>query len=90
MFDDDQDFKKELKVGELLGVRTSYGRFKQRIESFPQRRYTIGKPTTFPKLVHGAWWFVHNAIAHPLIAVLPIEATFKFHDYTSDKINGKK
>lgn len=39
--------------------------------------------------VHAFWWVTHNAVAHPLIAFLPIKPTFRFHDYTSDKINLK-
>lgn len=38
---------------------------------------------------HYFWWFVHNCIAHPMIGVIPIKTTFRFHDYTSDKINLK-
>ena len=36
---------------------------------------------------HHVWWFVHNCVAHPLIGVLPIQATFRFHDWTARKIN---
>lgn len=38
---------------------------------------------------HYFWWFVHNCIAHPMIGLVPIKTTFRFHDYTSDKINLK-
>ena len=37
---------------------------------------------------HAIWWLIHNCVAHPMIGVLPIKATFDFHDYTSRKING--
>lgn len=33
------------------------------------------------------WWLVHNCIAHPLIGIAPINTFFRFHDYTSRKIN---
>jgi hypothetical protein len=42
-----------------------------------------------PWLSHTIWWFVHNAIAHPLIAVLPIRPLFRFHDWTSHKMHGE-
>jgi len=29
-------------------------------------------------------WFVHNAIAHPLIGILPTKLTFDFHDKTAE------
>lgn len=40
-------------------------------------------------VVHGFWWVTHNAVAHPLIAFFPFKPMFKFHDYTSNKINLK-
>jgi hypothetical protein len=41
-----------------------------------------------PLAQHYAWWLIHNLVAHPAIGVLPIEATFEFHDWTSRKLNG--
>lgn len=35
------------------------------------------------------WWLVHNAVAHPLIAIAPRRTFFQFHDYTSRKMHGK-
>lgn len=64
-----------------LSLATSQGRFHARIWKFREQ----GRPVA----AHHFWWFVHNAIAHPLIAVLPVGWTFAFHDYTSSKINGK-
>jgi len=44
-----------------------------------------------PERRHHFWWFVHNCIAHPLIGFFPMWSwTFRFHDYTSDKINAKR
>jgi hypothetical protein len=40
-------------------------------------------------VVHGFWWVIHNAVAHPLIAFFPLKLFFKFHDHTSNKINLK-
>lgn len=67
-----------------VAMKTSAGRFKLRIqEHFVDKGKSVW--------LHHFWWVVHNAVAHPLIAVLPVAMwTFKFHDYTSDKINGKK
>lgn len=62
-------------------LKTSYGRFHDRIRKFRKNKKSV--------LVHHFWWFVHNCISHPAIGVLPIKATFRFHDYTSDKINLK-
>ena len=42
-----------------------------------------------PWLSHTAWWWVHNAIAHPLIAFLPFRACFRFHDWTSRRMHGR-
>jgi hypothetical protein len=61
--------------------KTSHGRFGLRLEIW--RRETGGT------LGHHFWWFVHNCIAHPMIGLFPVRATFSFHDYTSDKINRK-
>jgi hypothetical protein len=35
------------------------------------------------------WNFIHNAIAHPLMAVTQLlnAVTEKFHDYTADKLD---
>lgn len=42
-----------------------------------------------PWRAHTFWWFVHNAVAHPLIAVLPFKPFFSFHDWTSEKMHGQ-
>ena len=39
---------------------------------------------------HNFWWFIHNAVAHPLIAVAPLKTTMKFHDWTGKKLDGPK
>ncbi len=71
-----------------MGPGTSYERFLERVENFKSRRKQIGMRTILPIWTHHWWWMVHNGVAHPLIAVLPVEPAFRFHDYTSDKING--
>lgn len=65
------------KVGDETG---SEGRFHDRIKTYDAKR--------IPRVSHHFWWFVHNVVAHPMIGVLPIKASFDFHDYTSKKING--
>jgi hypothetical protein len=57
-------------------------RFDKRIEVFKQKKK--------PVAVHHFWWFVHNCVAHPLIGVLPFAKwTFRFHDWTSHRINAE-
>ena len=59
-----------------------------RPEDGSQGRY-VQRRTVVPWTTHSLWWFVHNAISHPLIAVLPTKRTFDFHDWTSRKMHGK-
>ena len=42
-----------------------------------------------PWTAHTFWWIIHNVIAHPLIGLIPVNRTFKFHDWTSYKMHGK-
>lgn len=51
------------------------------------RRFDERK-SRLPWLAHRFWWLVHNAVAHPLIAVMPIRPLFRFHDWTSKKMHG--
>ena len=64
-------------------LMTSYGRYCSRIEKFK----TDGKK--YPRLRHRFWWLVHNIPAHLAIAFIPIQQSFKFHDWTSKKLNGE-
>ncbi len=59
----------------------SEGRFYARIEKFEK----AGK--RFPKTQHLFWWVTHNAIAHTLLAICPMRWSFRFHDWTSLKLN---
>lgn len=34
----------------------------------------------------GAWWVVHNCLAHPAIGFFPKSWAFKFHDWTAEKM----
>lgn len=66
---------------------TSEERFHQRISRFAT--------PDLPLWMHHFWWVVHNCVAHPVIGVVPLvserakPAAFKFHDYTSRKINAE-
>lgn len=37
--------------------------------------------------IHHFWWLVHNCVAHPMIGLAPVKPSFRFHDWTSRKIN---
>jgi len=63
---------------------TSYQRYNDRIEDWKDCT------NIFPRLRHHFWWIIHNCIAHILIGLIPIKIFFRFHDYTSDKINAIK
>ena len=58
---------------------TAQQRFNTRIEKHKKGKVSVWR--------HHFWWFVHNCIAHVGIGLFPCKKTFKFHDYTSDKIN---
>ena len=49
--------------------------------------FTIN-PRELPRVKHYIWWLIHNLVAHPAIGLVPIKATFDFHDWTSRKLNG--
>lgn len=36
-----------------------------------------------------AWWFFHNAVAHPLIGLLPVSWAFKLHDLSAEKMQAR-
>ena len=58
-------------------------------EAIPIIQSASGKVgRTLPLAQHYAWWLIHNLVAHPAIGVLPIKASFDFHDWTSRKLNG--
>ncbi len=46
------------------------------------------RPVGFALARHHAWWLVHNLVSHPMIGILPVKATFRFHDWTSYRLNG--
>lgn len=59
----------------------SADRFPKRIEKFRKAE------KKFPVLQHYFWWVMHNCITHFLIGIIPIKIFFKFHDWTSVKLN---
>jgi len=56
-------------------------RYLERIRKFEED----GKP--LPHLRHAALWFVHNVVAHPLLALSPSEPAVEFHELTSHWLN---
>ena len=62
-------------------VLGSEGRYAKRIEKFKARG------VRFPRLQHYGWWMFHNIVAHGLLAIYPCRFTFRFHDWTSVKLN---
>lgn len=44
---------------------------------------------SIPWLQHRFWWAVHNLVAHVAIGLVPVRATFRFHDWTSHKMHQK-
>lgn len=68
----------EPKVAEELG---SYGRFQERLARFR------ADGNSFPVVRHHAWWLIHNLAAHSAIGLIPHPVTFRFHDWTSRKLN---
>ena len=90
MFDEEMLRRMDEDAELTRKMATSWGRYEDRLERFEERRDALGHRTILPKLTHAVWWFLHNAVSHPIIAVIPIKPAFDFHDYTSDKINGKR
>lgn len=39
-----------------------------------------------PKIPKRAWWVFHNVIAHVAIGLVPTKATFRFHDWSAEKM----
>jgi hypothetical protein len=78
---DFDDYVPSSEIRTKHDLKTSHWRFHKRIENW--------KKAGQPVMSHYFWWFVHNCVAHPMIGVAPTKATFAFHDFTSDKINGK-
>jgi len=89
--DDDDDYnpndvsKWSLDEINKENLKASYSRYEHRKEKW---KYVSGKK--FPLLRYRFWWMTHNLIAHNLIGVFPFQVFFKFHDYTSNKLNLKK
>jgi len=53
------------------------------------KRYADRRAKT-PWARHTFWWVLHNAVAHPLIAFIPVRFFFRFHDWTSRRMHGLK
>lgn len=71
------DKKTQVEVKNTSGVR--YG---NRRHAFVRRFGVV-----WGNVLHHFWWLTHNCVVHPLIGLLPFEACFRLHDYTSDRLN---
>lgn len=49
-----------------------------------------GAKAVVPWIQYRFWWFLHNCVAHVAIGLVPVRATFRFHDYTSRRMHGTK
>lgn len=68
-------------------IQQEFG-FKQPEDGSGQR-YADRRAKT-PWARHTFWWVLHNAVAHPLIAFVPVRVFFRFHDWTSRRMHGLK
>lgn len=59
-------------------------------ERYDERLSQKWEPVRQGWFIHYAWWLLHNAVAHPLIAVAPVKPFFDFHDWTSRKMNRER
>lgn len=48
-----------------------------------RRRYFRNDKKPHPELRHAALWFLHNCVAHPILAVRPGMLAAEFHELTS-------
>jgi hypothetical protein len=62
-------------------METSKGRFDHRLEKFKADGVAL------PAVRHYGWWLLHNVASHSLLGLCPVSLTFKFHDWTSKRLN---
>jgi len=67
-----------------IDVGSANERFEDRIRRFERD----GAP--LPLVRHAAFWVLHNAVAHPLLAVAPSTYTVDVHELTSRWLNKKR
>jgi hypothetical protein len=80
--------EERVKVSQLEAQLEAHG-FRHPEDGAEQRyRDRIATKRLSPAM-HRFWWFVHNAVAHPLIAAVPRKPFFQFHDWTSRKLHGR-
>lgn len=48
-----------------------------------RRRYFQNDKRPYPELRHAALWFLHNCVAHPILAASPTVMAAEFHELTS-------
>lgn len=73
--------RREPNAVELASGDTAAERLDERRRAFADRFGPMGVP------LHGAAWWLHNCVAHPLLGLLPGLATVWLHDRTSDWLN---
>lgn len=83
---DEEDKRWRATAKAMHALRLKYGhgsqyRFHKRLRQWRD------SGARWPLARYVFWWFVHNSLAHLAIAVLPVRWTFRFHDYTSKKLN---
>lgn len=78
-------FKKELDAANPLQEEFGF----KKPEDGSEKRYDDRRART-PWARHTFWWWLHNAVAHPLIAFVPVRFFFRFHDWTSRRMHGHK
>lgn len=61
----------------------SAGRYEARIKKFE------ATGSRYPRIVHYFWWVLHNVGAHGFLAVAPCKYAFRFHDWSSKKLNAQ-
>ncbi|WAS99432.1 hypothetical protein [Nannocystis punicea] len=66
-------------------ARTAEDRYHQRIARWTGSR--TGGARLAARLGHQGWWLLHNAVAHPLLALTRGRAAVAFHDWTSARLN---
>lgn len=59
----------------------AFRRYQKRINAWSTRTRVL------PKVRHDAWWFLHNAVSHPLLGLWPSQKAVWFHDWTSQHLN---
>jgi hypothetical protein len=66
-------------------ARTSEARYRERLADWTGGHE--GLSWLAARLRHHGWWLVHNLVAHPLLALVPLRPGVALHDWTSRRLN---